>query len=126
LVTGEGLADDVTFYESSQQFVKQHPEAIEKLIGAINDADRYVSTHRGEAAALVAATTGLDPQSATTFLARRQDSPANVLNPVVVAGQQAIADAFAKAGVIPRQIKVSDAVWHGDQSGSHASSNAQR
>jgi sulfonate transport system substrate-binding protein len=128
LVTGEGLADDVTFYESSQQFMKQHPEAIEKLLGAINDADRYVSTHRGEAAALLAATTGLDPQSATTFLARRQDAPANVPNPVVVASQQAVADAFAKAGIIPRQIKVADAVWHADQAPpeSRASSNAQR
>jgi len=114
LATGEGLSDDVTFYESSRQFAKEHPDAIQKLLGAINDADQYVRAHRTEASALVAATTGLDLQSATTFLARRQDSPANVLNPSVVAGQQQIADAFAKAGVIPREIKVADAVWHPD------------
>jgi sulfonate transport system substrate-binding protein len=112
LVTGEGLSDNVTFYESSRQFAKEHPEAIQTLMGAINDADQYVRSHRAEASALVAATTGLDLQSASTFLARRQDSPVNALNPGVVAGQQEIADAFAKAGVIPREIKVADAVWH--------------
>jgi sulfonate transport system substrate-binding protein len=114
LVTGEGLSDDVSFYESSRQFATEHPEAIRKLLGAINEADQYVRGHRTEASALVAATTGLDLQSATTFLARRQDSPVNTLDPVVIAGQQQIADAFAKAGVIPREIKVADAVWHAE------------
>jgi sulfonate transport system substrate-binding protein len=112
LVTGEGLSDDVTFYEAARQFANDHPEVIPKLMDAINDADRYVQSHRADAAALVAATTGLDLQSASTFLARRQDSPVNALNPVVIAGQQAIADAFAQAGVIPRRLKVADAVWH--------------
>jgi sulfonate transport system substrate-binding protein len=113
LATGEGLSDDVTFYEASRSFAKEHPETIPELFDAINDADRYVQAHPSEAAELVSAATGLDLQAARTFLARRQDASVSPLNPAVVAGQQAIADAFAKEGVIPHQIKVADAVWRG-------------
>ena len=111
LATGEGLADDVSFYESSPMFAREHADVIQGLFDAINDADRYVQSHPSEAASLLAAATGLDPQSASHFLERRRQSPVSPLNPAAVAGQQAIADAFAKEGILPRQIKVADAVW---------------
>lgn len=111
LVTGEGLSDDVSFYESSPVFAKEHADLIQGLFEAINDADRYVQSHPSEAAALLAAATGLDPQSARSFLDRRRQSPVSPLNPAAIAGQQAIANAFAKEGILPRQIKVADAVW---------------
>jgi sulfonate transport system substrate-binding protein len=111
LATGEGLADDVSFYESSRSFAKEHPEDIQALFAAINEADQYVRAHRPEASQLVAADTGLDPRAATTFLDRRQASPVNVMTPAGVSGQQTIADAFAKAGIIPRHIDVNAAVW---------------
>jgi sulfonate transport system substrate-binding protein len=111
LATGEGLADDVSFYESSPVFAREHADVIQGLFAAINDADRYVQSHPSEAATLLAAATGLDPQSARNFLERRRQSPVSPLNQAAVAGQQAIADAFAKEGILPRQIKVADAVW---------------
>ena len=114
LTTGEGLSDDVSFYEASPSFAKDHPAAISGLFDAINDADRYAQAHPGETAALLAVATGLDLQAARAFLERRQDSPVGLLTPAVIAGQQAIADAFAKQGVIPNKIKVVDAVWRGE------------
>jgi sulfonate transport system substrate-binding protein len=112
LTTGMGLADDVSFYESSAAFAREHADAIRSLFDAINDADRYVQSHPGESTELVAAALGLDLRAAHDFLGRRRQSPVSLLTPPVIAGQQAIADAFVKEGILPRQIKVADVVWH--------------
>jgi len=112
LANGQGLSDNVSFYESSRAIATAHPEAIDALFGAINEADQFVGAHRNDAAALIAAGTGLDPKAALIFLERRQSSPVSVLSPAVVKSQQAIADEFTRAGVIPRHIQIEAAVWH--------------
>ena len=122
LTTAEGMADDNTFYESSREFAERHPEVIQGLFEAINDAAEYVRTRRDEVSGWVAAATGLEPEAATTFLARRPPSPVSELSAAVVERQQAIADTFAKAGLIPRQIKIQDAVWRPRLAGPPAAS----
>lgn len=112
LTTGVGLSDDVSFYEASMVLAREHADAILTLFEALNEADRYVQAHPDESATLLAAATGLDAQSARRFLERRQTSAVSPLNPAAVADQQAIADAFAKEGILPHQIKVAAAVWH--------------
>jgi sulfonate transport system substrate-binding protein len=112
LVSGEGLSDDVTIYESSRSFVTAHPEVIRVVFAAINAADQYVRTHSEEASELIAASTGLDLPSARVFLDRRRESPVDIPNARVVASQQTIADTFEKAGIIPRHINIDTAVWH--------------
>jgi sulfonate transport system substrate-binding protein len=110
LTTGEGLADDVTFYEASRSLTKEHPTVIRDLLASLNEADQYIRGHPADAARLVANATGLDVAIATVFLKRRGDSPVNLPNPRAIASQQAIADAFADAGIIPR-INVNAVVW---------------
>lgn len=111
LTTGVGLSDDVSFYEASLVLAREHAEVIGGLFDSLNEADRYVQSHPSESATLLAAATGLDPQAAQSFLERRQQSPVSILSPSAISGQQAIADAFAKEGILPRQIRVADAVW---------------
>ena len=111
LTTAEGMADDNTFYESSRELAEGRPDVIYSLFEAINDAAQFVRTRQDEVSGWVAAATGLEPEAATTFLARRPTSPVSELSSAVVQRQQAIADAFVKAGLIPRQIKIQDVVW---------------
>ena len=120
LTTGVGLSDDVSFYEASLVLARKHADAILTLFDALNEADHYVQTHPSESATLLAAATGLDSQAAREFLERRQESPVSALSPAAVADQQAIADAFAKEGILPRQIKVADAVWRTERIASPA------
>jgi sulfonate transport system substrate-binding protein len=115
LSTAVGIADDDTFYEASREFVDQHPAEIELIFAALNEADRYVLSRQEEAAGWVAAATGLDPEAARTFLERRSDSPVNLLNPSGIAKQQAVADSFETAGLLPRKINVAEVVWHPKQ-----------
>lgn len=114
LTTGVGLSDDVSFYEASLALAREHTDAIWSLFDALNEADHYVQTQPGESATLLAAATGLDSQAAHSFLERRQQSPVSPLSPAAVADQQAIADAFAKEGILPRRINVADAVWRAE------------
>jgi sulfonate transport system substrate-binding protein len=115
LSTAEGVADDDTFYEASRDFVEQHPDAIDAVFAALNEADQHVRAHQDEAAEWIATATGLDREAATTFLSRRSDSPVSFLNAAEIAKQQAVADTFVSAGLLPRRITIADAVWHSKQ-----------
>ena len=111
LVTGAGLSDNNTFYLSSRRFAGRYPQAIGDLFEVLSEADRRVQQHPGDAPGLIAAAAGLDPEVAKLFLSRRPPSPVTALNPAVIATQQALADTYAAAGLIPHPIKVADAVW---------------
>ena len=111
LVTGAGLSDNNTFYLSSRRFAGRYPRAIQNLFGVLSDADRQVQQHYAEAPKLIAAATGLDPEVAKLFLSRRPPSPVSALNLAVIATQQALADSYAQAGLIPHPIRISEAVW---------------
>ena len=54
---------------------------------------------------------GLGLATVLRVLERRQPSPVAPLTPALVAEQQQVADAFARLGLIPRPIRVADAVW---------------
>jgi sulfonate transport system substrate-binding protein len=111
LVTGEGLTANDTFYLSSRRFLGRYPGVVAGLLDALGAADRHVQAHADEAALLVSRATGLAPAAAHTYLQRRPPSPVAPLGPEVVARQQALADSYAAAGLIPRAIDVADAVW---------------
>ena len=111
LTTGAGLSDNNTFYLSSRKFAGRYPQAIKSLFDTLSDADRQVQQHPADAPALIAAATGLDAEVAKLFLSRRPPSPVGPLSPAVIATQQALADTYAGAGLIPHPIKVAEAVW---------------
>lgn len=111
LTTGAGLSDNNTFYLSSRKFADRYPPAIRSLFDILSDADRRVQQRPADAPGLIAAATGLDAEVAKLFLSRRPPSPVGPLSPAVIATQQALADTYAEAGLIPHPIKVADAVW---------------
>ena len=111
LVTGAGLSDNNTFYLSSRKFANHYPQAIHSLFDILSDADRRVQQHYADAPKLIAAATGLNPEVAKLFLSRRPPSPVSSLSPAVIATQQALADTYAQAGLIPHPIRISEAVW---------------
>lgn len=113
LVTGEGLSANDTFYLSSRRFLALYPGTIDALFDVLSAADRHVQAHADDAVRLVARATGLDLPAARIYLQRRPPSPVAALGPAVVARQQALADRYAAAGLIPHPIRVADDVWSG-------------
>lgn len=110
LTTAEGIAPNRQFLLGSRVFADANPATIAALIAAVDETTRWIETDSDAAAAALAPTTGI-PAPVLTLALRRQNFGVAPLAPDVVADQQAIADAFLKLGLLPKPVKVADAVW---------------
>lgn len=111
LSTGVGLSDNNSFYLGRPEWVKAHPAAVNALLQALTDADAWLQTHRADGAKLLSNFSGLGLATVLRFVERRPATPTRPLWPELVRNQQAVADAFHQQGLIPRAVKVSEAVW---------------
>lgn len=110
LATSRGLTGNNSFYLASRAFAARE-DVVKKLFAALTETDAHVQNHRKEAAQRFADFAGLGLATVHRVLERRQPSPVGPLTPELVAAQQQVADAFARLGLIPRPIRVADAVW---------------
>jgi sulfonate transport system substrate-binding protein len=110
LATSRGLTGNNSFYLSSRAFAARE-DVVKKLFAALTETDAYVQSHRKEAAQRFADFAGLGLAAVHRVLERRQPSPVGPLTPELVTAQQQVADAFAQLGLIPKPIRVADAVW---------------
>jgi sulfonate transport system substrate-binding protein len=110
LATSRGLTGNNSFYLASRAFASRE-DAVKKLFAALTETDAYVQSHRKEAAQRFADYAGLGLATVHRVLERRQPSPVGPLTPELVNAQQQVADAFAQMGLIPKPIRVAEAVW---------------
>ena len=79
---------------------------------ALTEADALVQQHRrDQAARLYSELSGLGLPAVERMLERRPASPVGPLTPALLEEQQRVADAFTQLGLIPRPIRIADAVW---------------
>ena len=109
LATGLGRLSGNYLYATSESALKDPARrtAIIDYLGRVQRAYRWSDANPGAWATLVAASTGV-PASLYEQQRRERSAP-SVLAPVdaaAIASQQAVADDFAKAGVIPAHIDV--------------------
>lgn len=101
-----------SFFIGNPEFIKEHPDANQKFINSINQADQWIVNHLPETIQIYAQSTGLSTEVAQTVIDRRfKPSPIHYLNPAVVQSQQAIADLFYRDGLIPKKIDVQLHIW---------------
>ena len=112
LINGAAFPQSYTYFVGSPQFIHQYPQASQKFIESLNQADQWISSHPEQTQALYSQYTGLSAQIAKTVLERRlRPSVTAVLTPDVVKSQQAIADLFHQEALIPQKIDVQLNVW---------------
>lgn len=112
LTNAEGLAPNYQFYLGDRGFVEQNPQAVEAIVGAIHEIGEWIKANPKAAADELAPSTGI-PVDALELAISRQSFGVAPLTPEVVADQQAVADAFAKLGLLPKPVEVSKAVVGG-------------
>jgi sulfonate transport system substrate-binding protein len=110
LAPSRGLTGNNSFYLASRAFAARE-DAVKKLFAALNETDAYVQSHRKETAQRFAEFSGLGLATVHRLLERRPPSPVGPLTPELVAAQQQVADAFARLALIPKPIRVAEAVW---------------
>ena len=110
LTTGQGLSSNNSFYLGSRELTRQ-PALVKGLFAALSQADAWCKANLPQTARLLSDATGVPLAGTIRFLDRRSSGPVTVLKPADIADQQRVADAFSRAGLIPKPPRVADAVW---------------
>jgi len=110
LTTGKGLTSNNSFYLGSRELTRR-PAIVKGLFAALTQADALGRANLPQTAKFLSEATGVPLAGTIRFLDRRSSGPITVLKPSDIADQQRLADAFSRAGLIPKPLKVADAVW---------------
>ncbi|AWN44150.1 sulfonate ABC transporter substrate-binding protein [Methylobacterium durans] len=110
LVTGQGLAPNRQFYLSTRSATETHRDAIEAALTAIGEIDAWAKDNTDAVAAELAPSVGI-PAPVLTVALRRLAYGVTPLDPATVADQQRVADTFHALGLLPKPLRVADAVW---------------
>ena len=109
LVDGKGLVNNYDYYLAERGFAEKHPQVVQALFNDSLAQAAALKANIKAAAAVIAPLQGLEPEVVEKSLARYQFG-VKPLTPQVAAEQQKIADAFLALGLIPKAIRVADAL----------------
>jgi sulfonate transport system substrate-binding protein len=98
------------FYIAGADFVDKYPALVARLNAVFAAEGVWADQHHEEVAKAQAEATGVDIEAIRRFVDRSTYRVVPV-NGEVIESQQAVADRFARLGLIPKPINVSDIVW---------------
>ena len=99
-----------TYFLANKTFAAENGDLITTTIEALGEAAKWADTNREQVAEAVAEVTKV-PLEANKLAVSRAKFGIYPITDEIVAGQQATADRFFKLGLLPKQVKVSDAIW---------------
>lgn len=109
VVDGRGLVANHQFYLAARGYAQRNPQTLQAVIDALARVDAWAQANPAEVAKLLAPQIGLD--AATTELAASRFAYGiKPISSAVAAEQQKIADAFHGLKLIPRPIRIADAL----------------
>jgi sulfonate transport system substrate-binding protein len=109
LADGTGLVSNHQFYLASERAVASMPTVLDTVIGALAETASWISQDIPAAAKLLSPGVGI-PAPILEIAMRRQAYGVRPLDAAVTAEQQRIADTFHSLGLLPRAIRISDAL----------------
>jgi sulfonate transport system substrate-binding protein len=109
LADGTGAVNGFNYYLAETGFAQANPQVIKALFDNTQEAGRFVQADVARAAALIAPLQGLDVAVVETSLKRYRFGVVP-LTPAVAAEQQKIADTFYELKLIPKPIRIVDAL----------------
>ena len=109
LADGTGVVNSYSYYLAQTDYAQANPQVIRELFANTQDAAKFVQADVPRAAALIAPLQGLDVAVVATSLKRYRYGVVP-LTPAVAAEQQKIADTFFDLKLIPKAIRIADAL----------------
>ena len=110
LIDGAGLVSNHQFYLAARPFATGQPEIVRAVLEDLDAVDQWAAANPKAVAELFGPRLGI-PAPVLEVALDRMGYGVKPLDEAVAAQQQAIADAFAKLGLIPKPIAVRDALW---------------
>jgi sulfonate transport system substrate-binding protein len=98
------------FYIAGSDFVEKYPSLVARLNAVFASEGQWADTHHEEVAKAQAEATGVDIEAIRRFVDRSNYRVVPV-DDEVIKSQQIVADRFARIGLIPKPVNVSDIVW---------------
>jgi sulfonate transport system substrate-binding protein len=109
LADGTGLVANIQFYLAARGYAEKNPQVIQSIVDELAKLDVWAAKSPAEVAKVLAPQIGLD-LAITEVSAARFAYGIKPITPAIAAEQQKIADAFFELKLIPKAIKVSDAL----------------
>jgi sulfonate transport system substrate-binding protein len=109
LADGKGLVSNHQFYLASRGYADKNSQVIQAIVDELSRLDAWAIKHPTEVAKVLAPQIGLD-LGITEVAAGRFAYGIKPITPAVAAEQQKIADAFFELKLIPKAIRISDAL----------------
>ncbi|MGO4833239.1 ABC transporter substrate-binding protein, partial [Rhizobiaceae sp. 2RAB30] len=110
LARSSDVLDVNTYFIANKGFAAEHPDAITTTVQALDVAAKWADANRDKVAAALHEVTGV-PLEAQTLAANRTVFGIFPITQEIVANQQATADRFFRLGLIPKEVKIGEAVW---------------
>ena len=98
------------FYIVRADFVDKYPALVSRLNTIFASEGVWADAHHEEVAKAQAEATGVDLEATRRFV-DRSNYRVVPIDDDVIKSQQAVADRFARLGLIPKPVKISDIVW---------------
>ena len=108
LADGTGIVSNYQFYFASKKFFESDPKIIDLVLTQLSEVDDWAKGDIGAVAAQLAPAIGL-PVPVVEVALRRQSYGIKPITDAVIADQQQVADTFFALGLLPKQIRISDA-----------------
>src|ERR1700676_1925489 len=108
LADGTGIVSNYQFYFSSKKFLESDPTIVDVVLARLSEADDWAKGDTHAVAEQLAPAIGL-PVPVVEVALKRQSYGIKPVTDSVIADQQQVADTFFALGLIPKQIRISDA-----------------
>jgi sulfonate transport system substrate-binding protein len=108
LADGTGIVSNYQFYFSSKRFFESDPKVVDLVLAQLSEVDDWAKGDIHAVAEQLAPAIGLSVPVVEVAL-KRQSYGIKPITDRVIADQQQVADSFFALGLLPRQIKISDA-----------------
>src|ERR1700710_2270669 len=108
LADGTGIVSNYQFYFSSKKFFESDPKIVDLVLSQLSEVDDWAKGDIHAVAEQLAPAIGL-PVAVVEVALKRQAYGIKPITDSVIADQQQVADTFFALGLLPKQIKISDA-----------------
>lgn len=109
IADGRGVVNNFAYYLAERDYAAKHPQVIQALFDDTVAQGQWLKANIKQAAAVIAPLQGLEPEVVERALQRYQFG-VKPLSAEVAAEQQKIADVFHGLGLIPKPIRIADAL----------------
>ncbi len=108
VVDGKVIDENREFFLATRDFAGANPDVMHAVIADLTETEAYAAAHHDEVTRVLAPAMGMDP-AAVRHAVDRLAFGVQPIDDRVIAGQQDIADLFAKLNLIPVRIDLKDA-----------------